>query len=69
MNTEEGIRAVKRSEPIDPDSVRHYLEEKFAENLKAVGVAMQKLAKAYRPKELGMPTRCTSDSGPQFLKA
>jgi hypothetical protein len=51
-NTEEGIRAVQKGKPIDPDSVRHYLEGKFGENFKAVRSAMQKFAKAYPPKEL-----------------
>jgi hypothetical protein len=51
-NTDDGIRAVRGGKPIDPDSVRRYLDSKFGENLKAVRSAMQKLAKAYRPKEL-----------------
>ncbi len=52
-NTDEGIRAVQKGKPIDPDSVRHYLENKFGDNLKAVQSAMQKLAKAYKPQQLG----------------
>jgi hypothetical protein len=51
-NADDGIRAVRGSNPIDPDSVRRYLEDKFGENLKAVRSAMQKLAKAYKPNEL-----------------
>src|SRR6516164_5074633 len=51
-NTDEGIRAVQGRKPIDPDSVRRYLEGKFGENLKAVRSAMQKLARAYKPQEL-----------------
>src|SRR5215813_3300294 len=51
-NTDDGIRAVRGSKPIDPDSARRYLEDKFGEDLKAVRSAMQKLAKAYRPQEL-----------------
>src|SRR4051794_36118344 len=51
-NTEDGIRAVRGSNPIDPDSVRRYLDDKFGENLKAVRSAMQKLARAYKPQEL-----------------
>jgi hypothetical protein len=51
-NTDEGIRAVKKGRPIDPDSVRRYLENKFGDDLKAVRSAMQKLAKAYKPQEL-----------------
>src|SRR6516162_8948299 len=51
-NTDNGIRAVRGPNPIDPDSVRRYLEDKFGEDLKAVRSAMQKLAKAYRPQEI-----------------
>jgi hypothetical protein len=52
MNTDDGIRAVRCRNPIDPDTVRRYLEDKFGEDLKAVRSAMQKLAKAYRPQEI-----------------
>jgi hypothetical protein len=51
-NTADGIRAVGGTKPIDPDSVRRYLDSKFGEDLKAVRSAMQKLAKAYTPTEL-----------------
>jgi hypothetical protein len=51
-NTEDRIRAVRGSKPLDPDSVRRYLEDEFGENLKAVRSAMQKLAKAYTPQGL-----------------
>ena len=51
-NTEDGIRAVRGGKPLDPDGVRHYLEDKFGEDLKAVRSAMQKLAKAYKPQAL-----------------
>jgi hypothetical protein len=52
MNTDDGIRAVRGSTPIDPGGVRRYLDDKFGENLKAVQSALQKLAKAYKPSEL-----------------
>jgi hypothetical protein len=52
-NSGDGIRAVQKSQPIDPDSVRDYLENKFGDDLKAVRSAMQKLAKAYKPQQLG----------------
>jgi hypothetical protein len=52
MNTDDGIRAVRGSTPIDPGGVQRYLDDKFGENLKAVQSAMQKLAKAYKPSEL-----------------
>jgi hypothetical protein len=51
-NTEAGIRAVQRGKPIDPESVERYLEGKFGDGLKAVRSAMEKLARAYRSKEL-----------------
>jgi hypothetical protein len=37
---------------IEPDEVRRYLEDKFGENLKPVRSAMEKLAKALKPREL-----------------
>ena len=51
-NTDDGIRAVQKGRPMDPDSVRRYLEDKFGEDLKAVRAAMRKLARAYPPREL-----------------
>jgi hypothetical protein len=52
-NTDDGIRAVQKGRPIDPKSVWRYLENKFGDDLKAVRSAMQKLAKAYKPQQLG----------------
>jgi hypothetical protein len=52
QNTEDGLRATQRGKPIDPDSVERYLEDKFGDDLKAVRSAMEKLARAYKPKEL-----------------
>jgi hypothetical protein len=57
-NTDEGIRAVQKGKPIDPGSVRRYLDGKFGEDLKAVRSAMQKLAKAYKPQELAHDAYC-----------
>jgi hypothetical protein len=51
-NTDEGIRATQKGNPIDPDSVRRYLDDKFGDDLKAVRSAMQKLAAAYKAQEL-----------------
>jgi hypothetical protein len=51
-HTDDGIRAVQKGKPVDPDSVRRYLEDKFGEDLKAVRSAMEKLAKASQPREL-----------------
>jgi hypothetical protein len=52
INTEEGIRAAIKGKPIDPDSVRRYLERKFGSDLSAVREAMEALAGACDPQEL-----------------
>lgn len=46
-NTKDGIRAVVKDQPIDPDSVRRYLEQKFGDNLIAVREAMEYLARSF----------------------
>jgi len=51
-NTEDGIRATKKNEPIDPESVERYLNKKFGDDLDRVEEVMQQLAKSYKPKEL-----------------
>jgi hypothetical protein len=51
-NTEDGIRAVKGTQVIEPGGVRRYLEGKLGDNLSAVRSAMQRLAKSFEPKEL-----------------
>jgi hypothetical protein len=51
-NTEDGVRAVKGTEVIDPDGAERYVASKFGDDLDAVRSAMEKLAKAYPPKEL-----------------
>ena len=50
-NTDDGLRAVRGGKPIDPDSVRRYLRDKFGDDLKAVRSAMHRLAKADHSKE------------------
>jgi hypothetical protein len=52
MNTEDGVRAVIESKPIDPDGVGRYLESKFGDALPAVRKAMTQLASALKPDEL-----------------
>ena len=51
-NTEDGIRAVKGADVIEPDGVRSYLDSKLGDNLSAVRSAMQRLAKSLKPKKL-----------------
>jgi hypothetical protein len=52
MNTEEGVRAVIKSKPIDPGGVERYLEGKFGDALPDVRKAMTELASALKPDEL-----------------
>jgi hypothetical protein len=51
-NTDEGVRAVVKDKPIDPASVRKYLEGKFKDDLPGVREAMEALAGAFKPAEL-----------------
>jgi hypothetical protein len=51
-NTPDGVLAVKGSNVIDPDSVQRYLENKFGDSLSAVTEAFERLAHAYKPREL-----------------
>ncbi len=50
--THAGTRATLKDKPIDPDSVRRYLELKFGEDLPEVREAMRTLAKSYAPADL-----------------
>ena len=52
MNTEEGVRAVIESKPIEPEGVERYLESKFGDALTEVRKAMTELASAFKPDEL-----------------
>lgn len=52
VETEQGLRATAKGEPIDPLSVDRYLKGKLGENLAAVRAAMEDLANAYTPDEL-----------------
>lgn len=51
-NTDDGIRAVKGAEVVEPEGVKRYLESKFGDSLHAVRSTMRRLAKSYQPKEL-----------------
>jgi hypothetical protein len=51
-NTEDGIRAVVKDQPISPDKVREYLDRSFGESLPAVREAMEALAAAHGPDAL-----------------
>jgi hypothetical protein len=51
-NTEDGVRAVVKDEPIDPAKVEKYLEKAFGDSLDAVRNAMEDLAGSFEPREL-----------------
>ena len=51
-NTEGGLRATIKGEPIEPSSVQRYLEKKFGPDLDRARAAMQDLASTLEPKEL-----------------
>ncbi len=52
VKTAQGVRAAIKGKPIDAESVETYLKQKFGEGLDEARAAMQKLAKAYTPKQL-----------------
>ena len=52
VKTPQGLRAALKGEAIDAESVQAYLEQKFKDDLDDTRKAMQKLAKAFTPKQL-----------------
>ncbi|MBD3367532.1 MAG: hypothetical protein GF405_05075 [Candidatus Eisenbacteria bacterium] len=52
VETDDGIRAVKKDKEIDPEKVRDYLERKFGEDLDDVRRAMDDLASSLDGEEL-----------------
>jgi hypothetical protein len=52
VKTPKGLRAVIDGDPIDADSVDTYLKQKFKDDYGDIRAAMEKLAKAYTPKQL-----------------
>jgi hypothetical protein len=51
-HTADGMRAMERGRPSDPEAVERYLESKFGESLAAARAAMKALAAAIPPAEL-----------------
>jgi hypothetical protein len=51
-NTEDGVRAVVKDKPIEPEKVQKYLEQKFGDTLGAARAAMEELAQALEPEDL-----------------
>ena len=52
VNTDQGVRAVIESKPIEPEGVERYLESKFGDALPEVRKAMIELASAFEPDDL-----------------
>ncbi len=53
INTAEGVRAVVKDKPIEPEGVDRYLRGKFGDALESVRRAMNELASSFGPEELG----------------
>jgi hypothetical protein len=52
VQTSQGVRATVKGQPVNPASVRRYLERAFGRDLAAVRVALEALAQAYPPDQL-----------------
>ena len=52
IKTSDGLRAAIKGEAIHAESVETYLKQKFKDDLSDARAAMEKLAKAYTPKQL-----------------
>jgi hypothetical protein len=52
--TPEGLRALSKDQPVNPDSVAHYLEGKFGEALREARAAMERLARSLPPERLAV---------------
>jgi hypothetical protein len=52
VQTSQGVRATVKGQPVDPASVRRYLERAFGRDFAAVRLALEALAKAYPPDQL-----------------
>ncbi len=52
VHTGDGVRAVVKDKPIEPDSVETYLRKKFGDDLPAVREAMEELAGSIKPADL-----------------
>jgi hypothetical protein len=52
VRTKEGVRALIKDKPIEPESTQRYLEAKFGDEFESVRKAMSQLARAISAKEL-----------------
>ncbi len=52
VRTSDGLRALSKDRPISPESVEHYLEGKFGDDLEAARRTMAKLARSLPRREI-----------------
>ena len=52
IETPNGLRAAEKGKPIHAESVQTYLEQRFGDDYEAARSAMERLAKAYTPRQL-----------------
>lgn len=52
INTADGVRAVNKGKPVEPEGAERYLKSKFGDSLDAARKAMRDLAKAFKPEQL-----------------
>jgi hypothetical protein len=52
VETPNGLRAAEKGKPIHAESVETYLRQKFGDDYEGARAAMEKLAKAFTPKQL-----------------
>lgn len=52
IKTPKGVRAADKDKPMDPETVRRYLQSKFGDQLPLVRRAMQELASSLEPRDL-----------------
>lgn len=52
VKTPRGLRAAIQGDPIHPESVQTYIEQKFKDDLEDARAAMEKLARSFTPKQL-----------------
>lgn len=52
VKTPDGLRAAEKGKPIYAESVATYLRQRFGDDYEEARTAMEKLAKAYTPKQL-----------------
>ena len=52
IKTADGVRAVNKNKPVEPEAAERYLKSKFGDGLGAAQKAMRDLAKAFKPEQL-----------------